>query len=204
MVSADGLARIRPTIHADFALTRRLSIEHASDDAGAFTQADVEVHLGRQAPDRADADPEASFNARRSVERGGDVSQSRAAIDADHLETEPSASTRDAAHGNTSRPSVPKLILSNLRRDEAGAFDHLERRSRSSADRANEIANRCQRCLVEDEDRRVETTQPLVDQKRFHFVTVTRVPFPTFDSSSNTSTNRLLPDKPRPIDRAVL
>ena len=107
------------------------------------------------------------------------------------------------AHRDATCPGMPQLVATELRRHEACALDHDGGHAGLCSDRSHAIAGDRERGLVDNEDR-VDVAQPLIDQKRFHFVTLTRVPSPpTFESSSNSSTRRLLPDRPSPIDRAV-
>src|SRR5262249_1983675 len=121
---------------------------------------------------------------------------------ADDLDADMHA-TREGPCRNPARSRMTEVVASDFRRDETCSIGNVRSGSGLGGNRADSIAHHCERCLVEDEHR-VETAKPLLDQKRLHFVTVTLVPAPTVESSSNASTRRLLPERPRPIERAVL
>src|SRR5262249_38377079 len=109
----------------------------------------------------------------------------------------------DGGDGDVPASRVSELVMAELARDGDGALGHDLRQAKLGAQRAHALAHDRDRSLVED-DLRVPPLEPPFDQNGAHLTKTIVVPRPGAESRANSSTSRLLPESPRPIDLEVL
>ncbi len=187
---------------------RRRRGELARPHARALAQAHVEVRLVRQLNDRGKADPEARARTATAAARAvapqdfGRTRDARAVVGGDHLEPGHVAPS-DRAHADVAATRVGQLVVTELAGDvDDGPRHHLGESQRPPL-APDPLARDRDRRLVEDVNALL-LAEPSIDQNGAHLTNVTLVPRPGVDSIENSSTSRRLPDRPSPIELAVL